>query len=65
MVKGSKARHCHVCRRIVSWAVPTGKSYLGIREMRMNTLPCYGGNDGKGYICLDCKAEQAKKGENK
>ena len=55
MKKGSSARKCHICGKTVMWLIPTGKSYLGIREMKSKTLECYGGNDGKGYVCIDCK----------
>lgn len=60
MKKGSKARHCHICGKTVMWLIPTGEIVLGIRTMKAKTLPEYGGNDGKGYVCKECM-ERAKK----
>lgn len=62
MKKGSSARRCHECGKIVMWAIPTGESVLGIRLMKAKCLECYGGNDGIGYICKECKERKEKGG---
>lgn len=61
MEKGSKARRCRCCGKIVAWCVPTGENILGIRFGEMRFLPD-GLTDNKGYICKACKEkEQATK----
>lgn len=57
MKRGSSARHCHVCRKIIGWSIPTGSiGIIGTAEMKW--LPAYGGYDSKGYLCKDCKKKK-------
>lgn len=59
MKKGSSARHCRCCGKIVAWAIPTGETILGIRMMEMRFLPdCALPFTGKGYICKACKEKE-------
>lgn len=52
MKKGSRARKCHICGKIIGWSIPT-KRLFGIQECRMEWKD-YGGHDEKGYLCKQC-----------
>ena len=56
MKKGSSARKCRVCGKVIAWVYPTGESVLGIRTMGIDTKPDFA-TDNKGYICKACKAQ--------
>ena len=57
MKKGAKARKCHICGKIVMWVIPQEVTPFCVLCEAKNTKD-YGGNDGKGYICKECKAKQ-------
>ena len=57
MKKGSRARHCASCGRIVFWVVPTGEQYLGIHVCEQKTVLPWKYISGKPYgryVCKDC-----------
>ena len=61
MVKGSRARKCHICHKIVGYSVPEKSLSMEpftfiFRTAKMQWNDSYGGHDGTGYICKDCAA---------
>ena len=60
MKKGSSARKCGRCKRIVWWSIPDGKPILGLMQpCKMKTVRDYRYVKEKGepyghYYCMDC-----------
>jgi len=60
MKKGSSARKCGRCHRIVWWSVPDGKPILGLVQMStvkkvLDYRFVKENKDGSGhYYCMDC-----------
>lgn len=60
MKKGSSARKCRVCGKVIAWIYPKGKDAFGIPDMGIDYKPDFA-TDGKGYICKQCKEERTEK----
>ena len=57
MKKGSSARKCRCCGKVVGWIVPTGKDILGIRVCEFKPTKDLSVNR-HGYICKECDTKQ-------
>lgn len=58
MIKGSKARKCKQCGKLLFWIVPD-KSVLGIQSSRAEHVNDfrflrYKGEERGRYLCMDC-----------
>ena len=69
MKKGSRARHCANCRKIVFWVVPVKNCGLFIEAEHKEVLPYKYSWDNAtktgGYYCIECYRKIAEKTEGR